>query len=158
MLNLGQNIEKISFRAGLLTASLLILFFLFMKVIGLVHNLELRIFNLLFMLGGIIWAIDHYKKVASSSMTYVKGIGIGLLTSSVAVAVFALFILTYTLWLNPGFMEVIQANDVFGIHLNPFIISFVIFLEGTASGFLATYCIMQYKKVSRLDEQYDQVM
>ena len=150
-----QQIEYLSISTGLITSASLIAFFFLMKVLGLVHILELRVLNFGFLLFGMTYAIKQFRSKYPEKMTYLKGIGIGLLTSTTAVGTFAIFVLLYTTVINPSFMDVVQANEGLGIHLNPFIISMGIFIEGTASGFLTTYAIMQYLKPSRLSADFD---
>ncbi len=148
MENNKYTIQDIAIRYGLMTTVGLTAYFLICKLVGLVHILELRGLNAMFLVGGIYMAIRRYKKY-NDSATYLEGMGIGLLTSAVAVLPFALFIFIY-LQLDQGFLNYIKEQDSFGQHLNPYILSFIIALEGFFSGMILTFIIMQYMKRSHL--------
>ncbi len=147
----GTSVEGVAIRYGLYTTAGLIAYFLVMKLFGLVHVVELRAFNLFFLLAGIIMALRTFKR-RKGTIVYLEGIGLGLMTSAIGVVSFCLFIFIY-LQLNPAFMQAIVQNESFGEYLNPYILSFVVALEGTASGFIATFAIMQYLKKSHLTNQ-----
>ncbi|MCZ6899890.1 MAG: DUF4199 domain-containing protein, partial [Bacteroidetes bacterium] len=134
------KIENVAIKYGLLTSVGLITFFLVAKLLGIVYFLELRILNLLFVMIGIFLAIRYYKKNNSNMLTYFQGLGIGMLTTLLAVAVFAIFLVLYLTIIDPALMMYIKENSVFGRYLNPFII------EGFGSGVISTFMIMQYLK------------
>jgi len=138
------SIESISIRYGLYTTGVLIAYFLIMKLLGLVHVVELRAMNLVILVGGILLALRYFKK-KNEVIVYLQGIGLGLLTSAVAVVTFALFVFIY-LQIDIDFLVLIKQKESFGEYLNPYILAFVVALEGTASGFIATFVIMQYLK------------
>ena len=148
MENNKYTFENISIRYGLMTTVWLIAYFLIMKLVGLVHILELRTLNFMFLVGGIYLAIRRHKE-NNDSTTYLQGIGIGLLTSAVAVLPFALFIFIY-LQLDQGLLNYIIEQDQFGQHLNPYILSFIVAFEGFFSGMILTFIIMQYMKRSHV--------
>jgi len=140
------KIENVAIKYGLLTAVGLITFFLVAKLLGIVYFLELRILNLLFVMIGIFLAIRYYKKNNSNVVTYFEGLGIGMLTTLLAVAVFAIFLVLYLTIIDPALMMYIKENSVFGRYLNPFIASATIIIEGFGSGVISTFMIMQYLK------------
>ena len=148
MENHKYTFENIAIRYGLMTTVWLIAYFLIMKLVGLVHILELRTLNFVFLVGGIYLAIRRYKK-HNDSTTYLQGIGIGLLTSGVAVLPFALFIFIY-LQLDQGLLNYIIEQDQFGQHLNSYILAFIVAFEGFFSGMILTFIIMQYMKKSHV--------
>ncbi len=148
MENHKYTFENIAIRYGLMTTVGLIGYFLVMKLVGLVHITELRMLNFIFLVGGIYMAIRRYGE-NNESMTYLKGIAIGFLTSAVAVIPFALFIFIY-LQLDQGLLNYIREHDQFGQHLNSYILSFIIGFEGFFSGMILTFIIMQYMKRSHI--------
>jgi len=141
-------IERTAIRYGSLMALALAGFFLLMKAFGLEHNLELRALNLFILFSFILMSIDHFKKNRSEDFIYLKGMGLGLLTSAIGVIIFATLVILYITVINPSFMEIIQQNEPFGDFLNPVLVGCTIVIEGMASGFLATYALMQYFKKS----------
>lgn len=146
----NNTIERIGIRYGILMTLALVGYFLLMKAINLEQNLELRVFNLIILTSFVLMAIDRYKKMKGVHLTYLKGVGLGLLTSVIGVFIFASLVLLYVTIIDPAFMEVIQQNEPFGSYLNPLLVSIAILIEGTASGFIASFAIMQYYKVSHM--------
>jgi len=141
-------IELTAIRFGGLMALALAGFFLLMKAFGLEHNLELRALNIFILFSFVLMSIDHFKKKKPENFVYLKGMGLGLLTAVAGVLMFATLVILYITVLDPSFMELIRENEPFGDFLNPVLVGFTIIIEGTASGFLATYAIMQYYKKS----------
>lgn len=147
----GSSVEALAIRYGLYTTAGLIAYFLLMKLFGLVHIVELRALNLFVLLPGIILALRALKR-QHGTVVYLQGIGLGIMTSAIGVVAFALFVFIY-LQMDPVLMQAIVQNESFGEYLNPYILGFVVALEGTASGFIATFVIMQYLKRSHLTNQ-----
>lgn len=145
-----DTIERLSFRYGISMALALAGFFFLMKAFGLEHNLELRAFNLLILGSFVLMAIKQYKKQKNNQVTYLKGLGLGILTTVVGAVSFAIMVVCYISIVNPGFMELIKSQEPFGNFLNPTLVGCTIVIEGIASGCLATYGIMQFFKPSRV--------
>ncbi|MCG8317925.1 MAG: DUF4199 family protein [Cytophagales bacterium] len=145
MLKDKSSIEYIAVKNGLIAFGGLVAYFFLMKGVGLVHIVELRSLNFLIMVGGVWLAFREYKKSHSEGLAYFNGLGLGIRTTVVSVVPFALFIFFY-LKLDPAFMETIRANEMFGYHLNPYLLAFLIAFEGSLSGFFIAYTLMQYMK------------
>ena len=146
--NKDNYIESTAAKYGGLMALALVGFFLLMKAFGLEHNLELRALHLFILFSFVLMSIDNYEKSHPENFAYLKGLGIGLLTAAIGVLSFASLVILYITVINPSFMEIIQQNEPFGDFLNPLLVGCTIVIEGMASGFLATYAIMQYYKRS----------
>jgi hypothetical protein len=146
-----NSIERTSLKYGIYTAIILIVFFFFMKLIGLVDVYELRMLNVVFLFAGVFMAIKKYRH-SSDKPSYLSGIGVGIFTSAIALFIFSLFIIIYLGAIDPAFMESLKANEYFGQYLNPYIAGAAIFLEGTLSGLLLSFILMQYYKRSHMDE------
>lgn len=144
--NKHNYIETQAFKYGALMASALVGFFLLMKAFGLEHNLELRALNLFILVSFVLIPIKKYAKNKPENFVYLKGMGLGLLTSVVGVFIFASLVMLYITVLDPSFMEIIQQREPFGSFLSPLLVGCTIVIEGMASGFLATFAIMQYYK------------
>ena len=145
MENSEITLEKVAFKYGLLTCAGLIAYFLLMKLVGLVHIIELRSLNLFIMLAGLWFSMNYYKKHSYTHMNYFEGIGLGSLTAAVAVIPFSIFLLFYML-ADTAFMEAIKANEDFGQWLNPYLLAFIVTFEGLVSGLMASFVLMQYLK------------
>ena len=146
-----NSIERLSVRYGIITAISLIVFFFIMKIAGLTGNYELRALNIVFLSAGVYLSIRSYRH-KNEEPTYLGGLGTGLFTSAVALAVFAVFVIVYLEALNPEFMTELKQYEYFGKYLNPYIAGAVIFLEGTMSGLLVSFILMQYYKRSHLSK------
>ncbi|MEO0331730.1 MAG: DUF4199 domain-containing protein, partial [Bacteroidota bacterium] len=146
----SSTIERMSFRYGMFMALALAGFFFLMKAFGLEHNLSLRAFNLLILASFVLIAIKQYKQMKEGNLSYLKGLGLGILTTVVGAVSFAIMVVFYITVVNSGFMEVIQAQEPFGDFLNPLLVGCTIVIEGVASGCLASYGIMQFFKPSRI--------
>lgn len=144
------TIEKVSLKYGLMTCAGLVGYFLLMKAFNLEHHLEFRALNLVILGSGVLAAIKYFKDHSYHAMTYLRGLGAGILTAMIAVMSFAILLFIYLSFIQPGFMEVIKENEPFGLYLNPYNVTGIIILEGVASGFLLSFAIMQYYKTSHL--------
>jgi hypothetical protein len=147
----NNRVERIGIRYGLWVAAGLILFFLFMKLIGLVHNLELRFLNILILAAGVIAAIRELKNTSNKRyLSYMKGVGCGLITTGVGVILFAVFLVFYLGFIDTAFMAEIKQKEAFGDILNPVTVAITIIMEGGFSGVILTFATMQYMKFSLL--------
>ncbi|MGJ3233930.1 DUF4199 domain-containing protein [Marivirga sp.] len=145
-----DSIEYNGIRGGIAVFIGLVAYFLIMKAVGLEHNLELRAFNLIIMGGGVFFSVKSIKE-KNEDFDYFKGIGTGMLTALSASLAFAIFIFIY-LMSNPEFMKEIKDVEPFGNYLNAFLISFIIIMEGTGSGFFLSYGVMQWYKKKTPEE------
>lgn len=131
---------------GLLTSLGFVIYFAIMHVMNLTQHVELRVLNFVILLGGVALAIHQTKIDEEVDFNYFNGFKAGMVTSVVAVVSFAFLVLIY-LESNPELMQVIKERQPFGAYMNIPTICAVICVEGIASGFLATYMVMQYQKV-----------
>lgn len=139
--------DRLAIRYGLLTTLGLIAYFLIMKLIGLVHIVELRVFNVMILSYGVWMALKVYIKQTGDEVVYLRTLALGVFTSLAAVLPFAIFIFLYMSW-DTEFMQMVIENEWFGRYMNPYIVSFLIFFEGTISGFFIAFTLMQYMKKS----------
>lgn len=141
-----NNIEKIGVRWGIIAFALLGIYFMIMKIFGLIHFVELRLFNGIILFYACFSAIKCARKNLTD-FNFFKGIGTGMLTSLIASALFAIFGLLYLSFINPSFATSIEDNNILGIYQNKYIASAQIFIEGAASGFFFSQAaVMWYKK------------
>lgn len=146
------SIEKVGIRYGLYLAGGLIFYFLIMKLLGLEKIMELRFLNLFILIAAVVTAIQYYKRNCVNLMSYFKGMGVGILTSMIGAAVFAIFMGFYLGVLDRSFLEYIKGEwSGYDNHINPFSLSFIILLEGAISGFFTTFISMQYLKLSHAE-------
>lgn len=146
-----NRVERIGIRYGLWVSVGLIVFFLLMKLIGLVHIVELRALNIFILAAGVITAIRELKNTSPRRhLSYLKGFGLGLMTTAIGVVVFSLFLFFYLAALDPGFMLNLQQTERLGSYLNPYTVAILIIIEGGFSGVILSLATMQYMKHSYL--------
>ena len=129
---------------GLLTAAGLTVFLFLMKAIGLLHVVELRALNVFILVGGVVMAIKIFRKKKPESFNYFSGMVMGIHTAAIGSVVFAIFVFLYVSFLDPSLMRDIIENEPMGRFLNPYIVAFIIALEGVFSGLLVTFIAMNY--------------
>lgn len=138
------TIERTAEKYGFLTAVGLIILFFIMKVFGIVHVIELRALNFFVLAAGLVMALRYFSKTKPESFTYLKGLGLGVLTGIIASVLFGLFVFIYTNFLDPAFMQSIVENEPFGQYLNPYIAGVAVAVEGIASGLILSFIAMNY--------------
>ena len=141
------SFDRIAIKYGLLAFLGLVAYFIVMKLLGLIYIVELRAFNMFILTYGVWSALRKYLKQTGNESVYLRTLMLGVFTTLVAVAPFALFVLFY-MQIDSTFMQYIIENEIFGRYLNPFIVAFLIFFEGTISGFFIAFTLMQYMKKS----------
>ena len=147
MLSNDITTEKVAVKYGLIIFVSLIAYFFIMKFAGLFEIHELRGLNFFILIAGVWRALISYKKQAN--LSYFEGIGLGSLTTIIGVVPFSVFIFFY-LQADTQFMANIVANEAFGQYLNPYILAFLITFEGSISGVLVSFGMMQYLKRGRM--------
>jgi H+/Cl- antiporter ClcA len=115
-----------------------------MKLLGVVHVIELRALNFFVLATGVVMALRSFSRTNPESFTYLKGLGLGVLTGIIASVLFGLFVFIYTNLLDPAFMQSIIENEPFGQYLNPYIAGVAVAVEGIASGLILTFIVMNY--------------
>ncbi|NQZ76273.1 MAG: hypothetical protein HRT61_09195 [Ekhidna sp.] len=145
-----NDLNKHVVKGGVLTTTALIIYFLFMRVLGLAEITELRALNALIMFSGIFFTIKSFRNGDfSENFGYLSGMAVGFFTGIIVAISFALFTAIYVS-LDPVFLAAIVANNPQKDFLNPFAAAMVIFIEAIASGFLFTYASMQWLKEDKV--------
>lgn len=139
------SIDRLRLKYGLLIFTGLTAFFITMKLVGLVHVLELRVVNLLIVGGGIYYGLREYRRIYEHGTNYFNSFRFGLISGALGIIPFALMMVAY-LSASPEFMAEVRATEIMGPFLNPVNIGFVLLAEGLGSVFLVTYTVMQYMK------------
>jgi hypothetical protein len=128
---------------GTLIALGLIVYFFIMYAVGLIHVIELRLFNLFILMTGIWYALKQYKRTHNRHLDYFHSLLTGVATAAVATGTFAVFLFIY-LSADKNLMELIARNEPLGFYLNPYIAAFVVMLEGLFSGFGVSYLLTNF--------------
>ena len=128
---------------GLRIAGSLIVFFLTMKLLGFGHMIELRLLNLVILTAGIYLALKKFKGTHSDHLNYFRGLITGVATGGVASLIFGAFLFLY-MKLDTDLMKTIIENEPMGRYLNPYMVAFIVVLEGFFSGLLVTFVILNW--------------
>lgn len=128
---------------GTLIAIALIVYFFLMYLVGLVHVIELRLVNLLFIIAGVYFALKQYRRTHRGQMDYFHAFTTGIKTAAIGTLTFAVFILIY-LNVDKNLMQIIAERQPLGFYLNPYIASFMVSLEGIFSGLFVTFLLSNF--------------
>ena len=125
----------------LITIGLIAYFFL-MYAVDLIHIIELRLFNLVFLVAGVYFAMKQYRRTHRGHMDYFHAFTTGMATAAIGTLTFAVFILIY-LHIDGKLMQEISEQPL-GMYLDPYIASFMVSLEGVFSGLFVTFLLSNY--------------
>jgi Protein of unknown function (DUF4199) len=139
---------------GLRIAGGLIAFFLIMRIVDLGHMTELRLLNLVILAAGIYLALKKFKATHSENLNYFRGIITGVATGAVASLIFGVFLFIY-MKLDVGLMKTIVENEPMGRYLNPYIVAFIVVLEGFFSGLTVTFVILNWVATDEVSAPVD---
>ena len=123
-------------------------YFLIMRAIGLHEVFMLRYFNAIFLIAGILLAINSYKKNMKGIFNYKKGLQMGTFITLLAVIPFAIFIYLY-LNIDDGFLGLVEKDVDLRDFVSPGTVACFICLEGVCSGSIITFIVMQYFKKNK---------
>jgi len=149
---IGRTMERSGIRVGLLTFTALVGYFFLMKIAGLAHILELRVFNFVFMAIGICIGIVRLKRQLHPNDFYLRGLGQGLITGATAVISFALFMSIYLSFFDRALLYTIMEQAPMGWSVNGTSIFVILLMEGMVSAFIISFVAMQYFKTVKKGE------
>ena len=112
--------NKIPENYGLKIAAGLIAYFLIMKFAGLIHIVELRMFNVFILVGGVYMALKKFKNTHEDHLNYFRALVTGVGTAAVASLVFGAFLFVYLNFIDTELMTYIEQNEPMGRFLNPY--------------------------------------
>jgi hypothetical protein len=135
----------ISIQTGLAIFVTLVAFFFVMQALDLSKHLALRAFNLAFLAGGILIALNRFANKLGGKMVYFSGMRIGLLVSAAVAVLFGAFIGLY-LGMNPAFMAYLVQHLEIGPYLTPPSAAVAVGIEAFSTGVIFTFVVMPYFK------------
>jgi hypothetical protein len=143
MATLEKNVSTINtsvYKVAALTASGMILFFLLMKLIGLVTVVELRFFNFFIMFIGVRYKLLEARRSNNGKLEYLQGMLTGFLTSLFTAIFFAVFLFIY-LSIDSQFMNYIKVTQPFGTYISAASAALITVIEGVAGGAIITFAL-----------------
>jgi hypothetical protein len=135
---------KLTIKYALTIYGALISYFFLMKLAGLEHFTELRLFNFFIVLGGLYLLLK--ENMTKNTSNYFHNLFLGFRTAGLAIVLTVISLFIYLEAINPSFMNVLESSMVWGNDLTMFQVSLTIGIEGIASSYLLTYMVMQYMK------------
>ena len=142
-MSLFNNPNRIPERYGIFIAGGFILYFLIMWILGQGSHVELRLFNLPIFGTGVYFGLKKFKQTHGKHINYFRALATGVSISAIGTFLFALFFFAF-LQMNPDFMTWIRENEPMGRYLNPYMLCFIILLEGVFSGLLVTFVLLNW--------------
>lgn len=136
---------------GLRIALGLIVYFLIMHFVGLSHEVELRLLNLLILVTGVFFALKKFRETHEDHLNYFRALITGVATAAIGGCLFAAFLFIY-MSLDDGLMASIRENEPMGRYMNPYIASFIVALEGLFSGLLVTFILINFVPTDEVNE------
>lgn len=143
------SIPKLAIKAGIAICISFIAYFMVMKYLDLLYMTELRFLNIFILITGLIVTFRYYRKQTNVlNVPYFEGLGLGLLTSFVSFALFAVFIYFYFLKVDPALLQSLKGNTVMlgNTSMNALYTAATVVLQGMVSGLIVSFVIMQYYK------------
>ncbi len=150
MKNILNRPDRIPEIYGTLIALGLILYLSIMYVLGLAHLIELRLLNIFIILVGVYYALKQYARTHARHLNYFKGLVIGIASSTIGVATFALILFIW-LELDQNLVDTVLTSSPMGIHLNPYISCAAIIIEGIFSGFFVTFILLNWVNTDEIN-------
>jgi len=142
-MNILSNPERIPENYGIRIAAALTIYFLFMKLVGLSHHVELRLINLVILTVGVHAALRKFKDTHADNLNYFRGLITGVATAGIGSVLFAIFLFVY-MKADASLMQSVIDNEPMGRYLNAYMASFVVALEGFFSGLLVTFVLLNW--------------
>lgn len=146
-----NNPNRIPETYGIGIAVTLIVYFFFMKLFGLAHHVELRLFNLLILAIGVYFALRKFRQTHDDRLNYFRALITGVATAAVGSLIFAFFLFTY-MSADNSLMESVKQNEPMGHYLNAYMAAFIVALEGVFSGLLVTFVLINYVHTDEVNE------
>jgi hypothetical protein len=119
----------------------LIAYFWICYMLGLIHVLELRLFNFIIMCTGVYFALKQFRRTHQGHLNYFKALSIGVASSFIGTSTFVLFLFILFNINHDIYQAVVKAAPM-GIHLNAWIATSAVWFEGIFSGFMATFLLV----------------
>jgi len=116
-------------------------YFFICYLLGIIHVIELRLFNFLIMCAGVYYAMKQYRRTHEGHLNYFRALSVGVASSFIGTSTFVLFLFILFSINQDIYQEVIK-NAPMGQNLNRFIATSAVWFEGMFSGFMATFILI----------------
>ena len=137
---------SLSVRFGLVTAAVLIAYFLVLAMLHKNTNPVFSFFNAVITAFGIYEVVRLRKLENPSDFSYGEGFKTGLITGAVATLIFTVFFLFYATEINADFLPELLAIMNGGLDADIGMVTFVVAIMGFATTVVSTLAVMQLFK------------
>jgi hypothetical protein len=147
-------IRSIGTKYGIITAIVMMVYFLIMRALNLIQITEFRYINYVILAVGIYMAfLEEKKKLHEKEIDYLPGLGLGAWVGAAAAIFFTLFVFIYCK-IDQGFVRSISGHiPIWNPQLvNSYVVAMLIFSEIFALGIIISFVFMQLFKRNRLTE------
>jgi hypothetical protein len=138
--------QKISLKYGIFVGLAHIVYFLIMRVFGLLHIVELSFFSAVFLIIGIVMAISSLKRAKGGEIHYFEGLATGVTVGVVSSTILALFLVMYISLFDATYLSNLQASSLFPRGLSMIALFALTIIYGTWPGFIIAFVAMQWYK------------
>ena len=129
----------------------LIAYFILMYYLGLAHQVELRLLNLLILVAGVYLALRKFRETNKNRLNYFRALVTGVSTAAIGAFIFSVFLFVF-MNLDEALMSSIRQNEPMGRFMNPYIASCVVALEGVFSGLLVTFILINFVATDEVNQ------
>src|SRR6185436_6613796 len=142
------SIELIGLKAGLVTCASLIVYFLILRYSFFIESEISWALNTVILGAGIMLTYRHYRSKTQLNIAYLPGLILGVITTAASVIPFALFMYTWLSQIDTTLLQLLKNNALFmvGELITPVKAAASIVIEGTCSGIIISFMMMQYYK------------
>lgn len=140
-----MTLSKIVFKNAVKIYLAIVGFYFLVKLLGLSHIMELRFFNILFVVYGVNSAIKT-NILQRFDTRYISNLFIGFQTSFLSVLAILISMVFYVSFIDDSLLIMIQKSSYWGNNLTLPKIVFSMTIEALASCFISSFVLMQYWK------------
>ncbi len=138
--------QKVSIKYGILVGLAHIVYFLLMRIFGLLHIVELSFLSGIFLIIGICVAIAKFKNARGGDINYFQGLAIGATTGVVSSTVLGLFLVVFISTIDSAYLANLQASSLFPESLSTLALFVLTIIYGSWPGFWLAFIAMQWFK------------
>ena len=143
--------DRIPQSYGVRIAIGLIAYFVVMYYVGLAHQVELRLLNLLILVAGVYLALRKFRDTNENRLNYFRALVTGVSTAAIGAFIFSIFLFLF-MTMDETLMASIRQNEPMGRFMNPYIASCVVALEGVFSGLLVTFILINFVTTDEVNQ------
>lgn len=140
------SFQNISVKYGLLVGVAHIVYFLLMRLLDLIHIVELSYLSGIFLVIGIVMGISKYKRLRGGMINYFEGLGIGVITAFVSSLILALFLVLFVTVFDDTYINNLSTSGLFPEGLSVLAMFWIAVAHGTWPGFFIAFISMQWFK------------